>query len=98
MQFLERLRSSRYPWKLVIPLLLLILLLFGWILGENNRRLQSLKEEEAALRLELTASQSEEQSLKVKLANVSSTGSMDSEARAMSFVKPGEICFEIVNP
>ena len=49
------------------------------------------------MRVQLTMSQSEEASLRVKLNNVGSTSSMDSEARAMSFVRPGEIRFQIVD-
>lgn len=93
----EGLKTRDIKWSIILPILLAILCLFSWRLMESHRKMEAMQIEEANLRLRLTNSQKEETTLKLKLSSVGSTGSMDSEARAMSFVKPGEIRFEIVD-
>ena len=94
---LTRMRDQTTKWYVALLMLLLVVILFATLLSSNARELESLRKEEESLRLRLSQTTETERTLKLQLSSASSGSTVASEARAMSFVLPDEVCFEIVD-
>lgn len=88
------LRDKTIRWYIAVLLTALMALLFGTILSGNARTMESLRQAEADLRTQISRAGERERSLRLQLSG----GSGASDARAMSFVLPNELCYEVVNP
>lgn len=73
--------------------------LFGWAFWRNHQDLQTATNQESALQRTLTRLQNSQLSLTSELAQVGTNSYIENRARTdYSFLKPGELRFEIVNP
>ena len=94
---LSILRDRTTKWYVAVPLFLLVAILFGVLLRNNATELSRLRAEEQLLATQKTQVAEEERSLRLQLSSVSSGSSVASAARAMSFVTPDEVCYEILD-
>lgn len=92
------LRETSVRWYIAALLLALMVLLFGTVLAHNHREMQSLLAEEQRLRTEIAKAGEHERTLRLQLNGASGGSTAASDARAMSFVLPDEVCFQVTNP
>lgn len=86
-------------WQAFALVCLVIFGLFFWGMWRNDQDMQSVLNRQAALQRTLTRLQNDQVNLSNELAQVGSTSYIEARARTdYSFLKPGELRFEIVNP
>ncbi len=86
-------------WQALALVCVVILALFGWAFWRNQQDLQEASNQQSALQRTLTRLQNDQVALTTELSQVGSTSYIESRARTdYSFLKPGELRFEIVNP
>lgn len=94
---ISQLRDKTIKWYMALLFLFLVVILFATLLSSNARKLEQLRGEEASLRLHLSQTAESERTLRLQLSGSSSGSAMADQARAMSFVLPDEVCFEILD-
>lgn len=94
---MSQLRDKTVKWYMALLFLFLVVILFATLLSSNARKLEQLRGEEASLRLRLSQTAESERTLRLQLSGSSSGSAMADQARAMSFVLPDEVCFEILD-
>lgn len=87
------LRDKTIEWYIAALLTALLILLFGTIIANNARTMGELRDTEAYLRTQISQANARERSLRLQVSN----GGTISGARAMSFVLPNEVCFEVLD-
>lgn len=86
-------------WQALALACVVILALFGWAMWRNQQDLQTATNQQAALQRTLTRLQNDQLSLTTELSQIGTTSYIENRARTdYSFLKPGELRFEIVNP
>lgn len=86
-------------WQAFALVCVLFVALFGWMFWRNHQDLNEVTNRQAALQRTLTRLQNDQIDLTTELAQVGSTSYIENRARTdYSFLKPGELRFEIVNP
>ena len=86
-------------WQALALVCVVILALFGWAFWRNQQDLQDVTNQQASLQRTLTRLQNNQISLTTELSQVGTISYIESRARTdYSFLKPGELRFEIVNP
>lgn len=86
-------------WQAFALVCAVLLALFGWAFWRNRQDLQEVNNQEATLQRTLTRLQNDQIALTSELAQVGSSSYIENRARTdYSFLKPGELRFEIVNP
>lgn len=94
---IQKLQTRRIRWFWIVIALGVMIVLFGAGLSGNRKMKEQFAEEELSLKLQLSASQKAEAELRLRLQNVGTSGQVDTDARAQSFVKPDEMRFEIMD-
>lgn len=86
-------------WQAVALICVLILAAFAWAFWGNRQDMQATQAREAALQRTLTRLQNEQLSLTAELEQVGTSNYIENRARTdYSYLKPGELRFEVVNP
>lgn len=86
-------------WQALALAGVLILALFGWAFWRNQQDLAAETNRQAALQRSLMKLQNDQIALTSEMAQIGTTGYIETRAREdYSFLKPGELRFEIVNP
>ncbi|MBQ8202608.1 MAG: septum formation initiator family protein [Clostridia bacterium] len=86
-------------WRGMALIVVLMLIVFAILMHTNQKRLNALREQEAALQLTLSGMELDFSDLRSELMRVGSDGYVENEAREnYGFIKEGEICFEFTNP
>lgn len=86
-------------WQAFALVCAVLVALFGWAFWRNRQDLASAANQEAALQRTLTRLQNDQIVLSGELAEVGTSSYIENRARTdYSFLKPGELRFEIVNP
>lgn len=86
-------------WQAFALVCAVFVALFGWAFWRNRQDLAAAVNQEAALQRTLTRLQNDQIALSGELAEVGTNSYIENRARTdYSFLKPGELRFEIVNP
>lgn len=85
-------------WQALVLVCVVIVALFGWTFWRNSQDLQAEKDRQATLQRTLTHLQNDQITLSNQLAQIGTSSYIEHRAREdYSFLKPGELRFEIVN-
>lgn len=86
-------------WQAFALVCVVLLALFGWAFWRNRQDMQAVNNQQAALQRTLTRLQNDQVALSSELEQVGTSSYIENRAREdYSFLKPGELRFEIVNP
>ena len=92
-------RTGAVSWLVVIPVVLAMIALFAYGIHRNGEDLRQAHSDELLRQYSLSRKEEELQTLKAELRDVGSMGYIETRARAeLSYLKPGEVRFEITNP
>ena len=91
-------RSHRISWFTIGLVLVAVIALVGWRITDDNRALQRLTEEASSLQQDVFDRKIELDDLRGRLEKVGSAEQLESNARELDFISPGEIRYEITNP
>lgn len=86
-------------WRALVLVCAVIIGAFVWAFSVNRRDLQETETQEATLQRALVRMQEEQLNLEAELRQIGSSSYIENRARTdWSFLKPGELRFEVVNP